>query len=118
MNRLGEYKKAEKVAKDIIVDSEQMKLKYFNVLTENEQFKNQVKEFSEYKFDNDKLVKEMTDENVSSRNDVYTLRMDISKKIDELAKSSQQIQYLKEKLSASMLQASDFIIKEKEVSKL
>ena len=39
MNKLSEYKKAEKGAKDIVNDYEQMKLKYFNVLTENEKQK-------------------------------------------------------------------------------
>jgi hypothetical protein len=36
MQRLTEYKKAEKGAKEIVTDYEQMKFKYFNVLTENE----------------------------------------------------------------------------------
>jgi hypothetical protein len=36
MNKLSEYKKAEKAAKDLVGDYEQMKMKYFNVLTENE----------------------------------------------------------------------------------
>ena len=35
MSKLSEYKKAEKSAKGIVDDYEQMKLKYFNVLTEN-----------------------------------------------------------------------------------
>jgi hypothetical protein len=36
MSRLGQYKKAEKGAKDIVSDYESMKMKYFTVLTENE----------------------------------------------------------------------------------
>ena len=39
MNKLSEYKKAEKSAKDIVNDYEQMKQKYFNVLVENEKQK-------------------------------------------------------------------------------
>lgn len=35
MKNLSEYKKAEKSAKALVEDYEQMKLKYFNVLTEN-----------------------------------------------------------------------------------
>jgi hypothetical protein len=35
INKLSEYKKAEKGAKDIVTDYESMKMKYFNVLTEN-----------------------------------------------------------------------------------
>ena len=36
MNKLTEYKKAEKQAKDLVHDYEGMKAKYFNVLVENE----------------------------------------------------------------------------------
>ena len=39
MQRLGDYKKAEKGAKDLCQEYEGMKLKYFNVLTENERQK-------------------------------------------------------------------------------
>ena len=39
MQRLGEYKKAEKGAKDLCQEYENIKLKYFNVLTENEKQK-------------------------------------------------------------------------------
>ena len=34
MKKLGDYKKAERNVKEIVTDYEQMKLKYFNVLTE------------------------------------------------------------------------------------
>lgn len=39
MSKLSEYKKAEKGAKDIVNDYEQMKTKYFTVLQENEKHK-------------------------------------------------------------------------------
>ena len=42
MNKLSEYKKAEKGAKEIVNDYEQMKMKYFNVLTENSNQKSQI----------------------------------------------------------------------------
>ena len=42
MNKLSEYKKAEKGAKEIVNDYEQMKMKYFNVLTENSNQKTQI----------------------------------------------------------------------------
>ena len=35
MHKLSEYKKAEKNAKELVNDYDQMKMKYFNVLTEN-----------------------------------------------------------------------------------
>ena len=42
MTRLSEYKKAERGARDLCADYEQMKLKYFNALTENEKHKTQI----------------------------------------------------------------------------
>lgn len=39
MKKLTEYKKAEKGAMEIVSDYEQMKMKYFNVLQENEKHK-------------------------------------------------------------------------------
>ena len=39
MGQLSQYKKAEKNVIDIANDYEQMKMKYFNVLTENEKQK-------------------------------------------------------------------------------
>ena len=47
INRLGQYKKAERGAKEIVNDYQQMKQKYFNVLTENEQQKQQISELIE-----------------------------------------------------------------------
>jgi hypothetical protein len=35
MTKLSDYKKAEKTARELVNDYEQIKLKYFNVLTEN-----------------------------------------------------------------------------------
>jgi hypothetical protein len=34
MTKVSEYKKAEKAARELVNDYEQIKLKYFNVLTE------------------------------------------------------------------------------------
>lgn len=45
MQRLGDYKKAEKGAKDLCQEYEGMKLKYFNVLTENESQKSQISDY-------------------------------------------------------------------------
>ena len=44
MGKLSEYKKAEKGAKELVTDYEQMKMKYFNVLTENSNQKQQMTE--------------------------------------------------------------------------
>lgn len=45
MQRLSEYKKAEKGAVEIVKDYELMKEKYLNVLQENQKQKLQIQEF-------------------------------------------------------------------------
>ena len=45
MQRLGDYKKAEKGAKDLCLEYENMKLKYWNVLNENERQKSQISDY-------------------------------------------------------------------------
>ncbi len=51
MSKLSEYKKAEKGAKEIVNDYEQMKCKYFTVLTENEKQKTQIQGLIENNLD-------------------------------------------------------------------
>lgn len=45
MQRLGDYKKAERVSKDLCSEYEQMKVKYFNVLTENQHQKTAIADY-------------------------------------------------------------------------
>jgi hypothetical protein len=59
MNRLGQYKKAEKGAKDIVTDYETMKMKYFNVLTENQKQKTQISDFMQVQVATDVEVKSL-----------------------------------------------------------
>ena len=53
MQRLGDYKKAEKGAKDLCQEYETMKLKYFNVLTENERQKSQISDYIQQSYQKD-----------------------------------------------------------------
>ena len=53
MQRLGDYKKAEKEAKNLCQEYETMKLKYFNVLTENERQKSQISDYIQQSFAKD-----------------------------------------------------------------
>lgn len=86
MNKLSEYKKAEKGAKGLVDDYEQMKLKYFNVLTENSNQKSQIQMLIQSKLDSELAQKDLSEEKEQLINDLYNLRIDITKRIDELAK--------------------------------
>lgn len=86
MNKLSEYKKAEKNVKELVSDYEQMKLKYFNVLTENSNQKTQIQELIQSKLDSELALKDLNEEKQQYINELYVVRMDITKKIDEATK--------------------------------
>jgi predicted RNase H-like nuclease (RuvC/YqgF family) len=62
MSKLSEYKKAEKNVKDLVNDYEQMKLKYFNVLTENSAQKTHIQELIQAKLDAEISLKDLNEE--------------------------------------------------------
>ncbi len=86
MNKLSEYKKAEKNVKELVSDYEQMKLKYFNVLTENSNQKTQIQELIQSKLDSELALKDLNEEKQQYINELYVVRMDITKRIDEATK--------------------------------
>jgi hypothetical protein len=61
-----------------------MKLKYFNVLTENESQKQQISELIEYQITHDAETQQLNKEKEKQNSDIYSLRMDITKRIDQL----------------------------------
>jgi hypothetical protein len=118
MQKLSEYKKAEKNVKELVNDYEQMKLKYFNVLKENSDQKTQIQELIQSKLDNELAMKDLNDEKQQFINDMYALRMDVTKRIDELAKKNVQVSHLQEELSNSHRRATEFVKKDKEIADL
>ena len=58
LSRLGQYKKAEKGAKEIVNDYESMKQKYFNVMTENKDIKTQFVELMQTNCDKELEIKQ------------------------------------------------------------
>ena len=62
MKKLSEYKKAEKGAMDIVADYEGMKLKYYNVLQENERQKISVQESISKNIDLEKSNRKLNEE--------------------------------------------------------
>lgn len=57
MKRVSDYKKAEKNAKEMVNDYDQMKLKYFNVLTENSKQKQSTQGLIQSKLDSEIQLK-------------------------------------------------------------
>lgn len=62
IGQLSQYKKAERNVKEIAQDYESMKMKYFNVLTENERQKTQLSEFITTACDKDIEIKDLLQE--------------------------------------------------------
>jgi chromosome segregation ATPase len=88
MQKLTDYKKAEKNVKELVGDYEQMKLKYFNVLTENSAQKTQIQELMRAKLESEVALKDLNEEKQQYINELYMLRMDITKRIEEVAKKT------------------------------
>ena len=88
MNKLSEYKKAEKSAKEIVGDYEQMKMKYFTVLTENSHQKTQLQELIQAKLDNEMALKELAEEKQAYIDQLYSLRIDITKRVEDCQKKA------------------------------
>jgi hypothetical protein len=63
-----------------------MKMKYFNVLTENSNQKSQIQMLIQSKLDSELGLKDLSEEKEQLINDLYNLRIDITKRIDEQAK--------------------------------
>lgn len=118
MQKLTEYKKAERCAKDIVTDYEQMKLKYFNVLTENEKQKNQISDLYQGNLSKDVNLKELNDEREQNINELYLVRMDVNKKINDLDIKNNQLEQLQTRFDRSMDKAAKLVEKERELARL
>lgn len=81
---MSQYKKAEKNVKEIANDYESMKMKYFNVLTENEKQKTQLSELISKECDKEVELRTLTKERDRYIDELYRVRMDINKKINLL----------------------------------
>lgn len=95
-----------------------MKLKYFNVLTENSAQKTHIQELIQAKLDSEIALKELNDEKQQYVNDMYALRMDITKRIDELAKKNSQVMHLQEEIAHAHKKVTETVKKDKEIADL
>jgi hypothetical protein len=71
-----------------------MKVKYFNVLTENSNQKTQIQQLITSKLDSELSLKDLNEEKDKLISELYNLRIDITRRIDELGKKSSQITHL------------------------
>ena len=98
IGQLSQYKKAEKNVKEIASDYESMKMKYFNVLTENEKQKTQLSELISKECDKEVELRNLTKERDRYIDELYRVRMDINKKINLLEDKNTQIEALSKRL--------------------
>jgi uncharacterized Fe-S radical SAM superfamily protein PflX len=68
--------------KEIANDYESMKMKYFNVLTDNEKQKTQLSDLITNQYDKDVEVRDLLKERERHIDELYGLRMDINKRIN------------------------------------
>lgn len=118
MNKLSEYKKAEKGAKDIVSDYEQMKMKYFSVLTENSEQKTQIQELIQGRLDSDIALKQLREEKERMVDELYAARQDLKRRFEELSKRNAQLEHLQEELAAAQRKAQEIAKREREVQQL
>jgi len=71
-----------------------MKVKYFNVLTENSNQKTQIQQLITSKLDSELSLKDLNEEKDKLISELYNLRIDITRRIDELGKKSSLITHL------------------------
>ena len=116
--QLSQYKKAEKNLKEIAQDYESMKMKYFNVLTENEKQKTQLQDLITNQCGKDMEVRDLQKERDMRIDELYGLRMDINKKINSIEEKDSQIEALSKRLQTSNERAQKIIAQEREVSQL
>lgn len=98
IGQLSQYKKAEKSVKEIANDYESMKMKYFNVLTENEKQKTQISDLITNQCNKDVEVRNLLKERERHIDELYGLRMDINKRINLIEDKDSQIEALSKRL--------------------
>lgn len=118
IGQLSQYKKAEKSVKEIANDYESMKMKYFNVLTENEKQKTQISDLITNQCNKDVEVRNLLKERERHIDELYGLRMDINKRINLIEDKDSQIEALSKRLQCETERAQKIISQEREVGQL
>lgn len=93
-----------------------MKLKYFNVLQENERQKLNVQKSIQENIDLEASVRRLNEEKQKHVDEVYSVRMGINKKHGQVKQREEQIDQLQAEHNELIKKAAHLIIKEKEVS--
>ena len=79
-------------------ENDSMKLKYFNVLTENEKQKTQIQDLISNSCDKEVEMKQLQKERDRQINETYSLRMEINKYINQIEDRNAQVETLQSKL--------------------
>ena len=95
-----------------------MKMKYFNVLTENEKQKTQLSELISKECDKEVELRALTKERDRYIDELYRVRMDINKKINLLEDKDSQVAALSKRLQCETERAQKIIAQEREVGQL
>ena len=98
IGQLSQYKKAEKSVKEIANDYESMKMKYFNVLTENEKQKTQISDLITNQCNKDVEMRDLLKERERHIDELYGLRIDINKRINLIEDKESQVEALSKRL--------------------
>ena len=95
-----------------------MKSKYFNVLTENEKQKTQLKELASSECNKDMELRALTKERDNYINELYRSRMDINKKINLLEEKNSAIEQLTKRLQCETERAQKILTQDQKISQL
>ena len=118
IGQLSQYKKAEKSVKEIANDYESMKMKYFNVLTENEKQKTQISDLITNQCNKDVEMRDLLKERERHIDELYGLRIDINKRINLIEDKESQVEALSKRLQCETERAQKIIAQEREVGQL
>ena len=118
MKKLSEYKKAEKGAMALVADYESMKLKYFNVLQENEKNKQQIQQFLQKGIDSDTLINRLNSEKQKHIDEMYKIRMEIGQQVDIVKEKEEKITQMTTEHNELIQKAANLVIKDKEITVL
>ncbi len=105
MKKLSEYKSAEKSAKDLVSDYEQMKMKYFNVLTENQSQKTQLQEIIQSNLQKDINIKTLGEDKQKLKIEISAIQRELSMNFEELSTKNKMINQLQEEFGRVNLKA-------------
>jgi hypothetical protein len=118
MRKLSDYKKAEKGAMQIVGDYEEMKMKYFKVLKENESQKKTIQANIQKDLDQQVVIDKVNKEKQSHVDELYRMRQDVERSARSQIVKDERISLLEKNHNELIQKAANFMLKEKEFQML